>query len=116
MKTFLLTLLLILVIDFVWLGLVAKNFYKREIGFKRIKNWPVALIIYILLAIGITVFVNPKTFLMGALFGLIIYAVYDLTNFITLDSWSIKLVLVDILWGALLCGSISYLISKISLL
>jgi len=101
-------------IDFVWLGLIAREFYKKEIGFNKIKNWPVALLIYILLALGITLFVLPKSgyiFLWGALFGLITYSVYDLTNFITLDSWSIKLVLVDILWGTILCGGVSYIIN-----
>ena len=56
-----------------------------------------------------------KAALWGALFGFFTYATYDLTNLATLRSWPIKVVVVDIVWGTLLCtlvASLSYLIGR----
>ena len=116
---FLISLVLILIIDFVWLGLVAKKTYEKEIGdFYREKfNLWAALILYILLAIGVTFIVLGNiysttyfsTLFVGALFGLIVYGVYDLTNLAIIKNWPIKIVIIDILWGTFLLGITSFL-------
>ena len=72
--------------------------------------WPSAILVYFLLAIGVVFFVLPKAdnyvhaLLWGALFGFVVYGVYDLTNYALLDNWSLSITLIDMLWGAVLCG------------
>lgn len=119
MKPFLLALFVFLGIDFVWLGLVAKKFYDQELSaFSRVLKWPPALLAYLLLVLGIVFFVLPKApgggwsvFGWGALFGLIAYGVYDLVNLATLANWTLKMTVVDMLWGAAVCGLVSLIAS-----
>ena len=113
-------------IDMVWLGLVARNFYKQKLGFllSGNVNWIAALIFYFIFTAGILYFaVLPslkdaswhKALLNGALLGLLCYATYDLTNMATIDKWPIEVVIVDIIWGIVLTGSvatITYLIAS----
>jgi uncharacterized membrane protein len=75
-------------------------------------NVPAALGTWALLSAGIVVFVLPKSggavsaaFLYGALFGLLVYGVYDATNMAVLRGWPVSVAVVDVCWGALLCGS-----------
>ena len=106
------------VIDMIWLGLVAKNFYRNQIGFlmKSEVNWIAALIFYLLFVVGLVVFViapaiEKKSWihalLFGALFGLITYATYDLSNLATLKDWPLLVTIVDLVWGATLAASVS---------
>lgn len=122
---YLLTVPVFFLIDMVWLGVVAKRFYRRHLGnfLSDTVNWPAALIFYLLFIVGILVFaVLPgldknsfsHTLVMGILFGFFTYATYDLTNLATMKDWPIVIVIVDILWGMVLSGSvasISYLIA-----
>jgi uncharacterized membrane protein len=104
--------------DLVWLGLVAKNFYRNHIGFlmKSDINWTAAISFYLLFIVGLVLFVitpaiekNSWThaFLFGALFGLITYATYDLTNLATLKDWPLLVTIVDLAWGAVLAALVS---------
>jgi len=117
-------------IDMVWLGLVAKNFYKNQIGFLMTPNinWVAAIIFYLLFIVGLVLFViTPAVekgswmyaLLFGALFGLITYATYDLTNLATLKDWPLLITIVDLAWGAVLAASVSvvtyFIASKIGL-
>lgn len=113
-------------IDMIWLGLIANNFYKKHIGFLMTQevNWIAALIFYLLFIAGLVVFVIspaleksslPTALLLGALFGLITYATYDLTNLATIKNWPLLVTVVDLLWGMTLSASvsaISFLIAK----
>jgi uncharacterized membrane protein len=107
------------VLDFVWFGLVASNLYKKELGgLLRMKDGSIkpeilpAILVYFLIAALTTFFVVPKigaggilpAFLWGALAGLILYGVYDLTNLSFLKDWTITTSIVDIIWGAFMCG------------
>jgi len=105
-------------IDMVWLVLIARNFYKNQIGFlmKPEINWTPAILFYLLFLVGLVVFViSPalekkewtRALWSGALFGLITYATYDLTNLATLKDWPLAVVIVDMLWGSLLAASVS---------
>jgi uncharacterized membrane protein len=105
-------------IDMVWLGLVAKNFYRGQIGFlmKTDINWVAAISFYLLFIVGLVLFViTPAVekgswsyaLLYGILFGLITYATYDLTNLATLKDWPLFVTLVDLAWGAVLAASVS---------
>jgi uncharacterized membrane protein len=117
LKNFLTTLAIFLGIDSIWLGLIAKNFYDKELNpFARTLNLPVAFLPYLLIVFGILFFVLPKTggnttqaLFWGAFFGLIVYGVYDLVNLSTLADWSLKMAVVDILWGVIVCGFVSVL-------
>lgn len=105
-------------IDMVWLGLVAKNFYKSQIGFlmKPDINWTAAILFYLLFIVGLVLFVIAPAvekgswmyaLLFGALFGLITYATYDLTNLATLKDWPLLVTIVDLAWGATLGALVS---------
>jgi len=105
-------------IDMTWLGLVAKNFYRGQIGslMKDDINWTAAIIFYLLFIVGLVIFViTPAVekgswmhaLLFGALFGFIAYATYDLTNLATLKDWPLLVTVVDMMWGAVLAASVS---------
>lgn len=117
-KLYFIALPVFLAIDMIWLGLVAKGFYAKQIGFlmKTNINWTAAIIFYLLFITGLVVFViGPslekdswqQVLLLGALFGLITYATYDLTNLATIKNWPILVTVVDLLWGSFLSASIS---------
>ena len=105
-------------LDLLWFALVARQFYFEQLGNllrlsdgKLSPNYPAAVAVYILLALGVVYFVLPKAqgsliyaLLYGALFGLIAYGVYDFTNLATLQNWSLKVTLVDAAWGMFTCG------------
>ena len=106
------TTVVFLVLDFVWLGFIAKDFYRTQIGALMLEkpSLGVASAFYLLYAIGIVSFaVMPaletqswiRAMTSGALLGLVAYATYDLTNLATLRGWSAKLSLVDLAWGTL---------------
>lgn len=116
--TYLLTLVVFLGIDMVWLGIVAKNLYKKYLGsfLTPDVNWGAALFFYALFVIGILIFaVFPgiekqslvRTVVLGALFGLFTYATYDLTNFATLKGWPLTIVVIDIFWGMVLTATVA---------
>jgi len=115
----LIALFLIITIDFIWLGLISKKIYKKEIGkfYKKKFNLWAALILYFLLAVGVVFIVLnnnysttlSSTLLVGALFGLIVYGVYDLTNFAMMKNWPLKIVFIDMIWGTFLLGLTSFL-------
>ena len=103
-----------MVLDGVWLGLLMKNFYREQLApIVRLANggiapnWPAALVVYVLLGAGIALFVVPRASTvssaaaLGALFGLVVYGVYDFTNYSTLRQWPFVLALADTAWGAL---------------
>ena len=118
-KLYLASLAAFFVIDMLWLGLVARGFYRKQLGFLLSPNvnWVAAIIFYLLFVAGLLVFaVVPglqagsikKGLLLGALFGLLTYATYDLTNLATIKGWPLLVTLVDMVWGVLLATSVSY--------
>jgi len=119
-KLYIIALPVFFAIDMIWLGLVAKNFYKSQIGFlmKPDINWTAAILFYLLFIVGLVLFViMPATekaswmhaLLFGALFGLIAYATYDLTNLATLKDWPLLVTIVDLAWGATLGALVSFI-------
>ena len=111
---YLLTFAVFMVADLVWLSTVALNFYTGNIGASRMQIppiWPVAIAFYLLYVAGVLVIVVLpaahsgdmwKAVLFGALFGLVAYATYDLTNWSTLKDWPAIVSMVDMLWGTVL--------------
>lgn len=109
-KTYLFTLIPFLVLDAIWLGLVAPSFYKSQIGHLMADspNFLAAGIFYLLYVAGMVVFVTGRegtlkeTILRGAFFGFIAYATYDLTNLATFQGWPLLVTVVDLIWGTFL--------------
>ncbi|MFZ2523096.1 MAG: DUF2177 family protein [Minisyncoccia bacterium] len=129
-KLFAIALPVFFAIDMVWLGLVAKDFYRAQIGplMKADVNWAAAIIFYLIFIAGLVVFViSPAmekgtwtlALLYGALFGLVCYATYDLTNLAVAKDWPLLVTIVDLIWGAVLASSVSvatyFIASKIGL-
>ncbi|OGS71095.1 MAG: hypothetical protein A3F91_10295 [Flavobacteria bacterium RIFCSPLOWO2_12_FULL_35_11] len=117
-KLYLISLPVFFIIDMVWLALVAKGFYAKQIGFlmRPDINWAAAIIFYLLFIVGLVQFVITPALeknswmhalLFGALFGLITYATYDLTNLATLKDWPLLVTIVDLIWGAVLAAAVS---------
>lgn len=119
-KLYIVTLVTFLVIDMFWLGLVARGFYRKHLGFILASkpNWVAAVIFYLLFIGGLLIFVVVpgleansllKTIIHAALFGAITYATYDLTNLATIDKWPLIVTVVDLIWGS----TISVLVSLV---
>lgn len=104
--------------DMLWIGVVAKAFYAKQIGslLKPDVNWIAAILFYLLFITSLVIFVIApavqqgswtRAVLFGALFGLVCYATYDLTNLAVAKDWPLLITIVDLAWGALLAGSVS---------
>lgn len=103
--------------DLVWLGIVMRDFYRANVGHLMgdSVNWTPAVLFYFLYTAAILFFVvypttgKPLTTTLGvgALFGLSVYAVYNLTNMAALRGWPATLGTLDIVWGALLTAAVS---------
>lgn len=125
-KIYLITLPVFFAIDMLWLGIIARNFYQTQIGhlLRPSVNWTAAIIFYLMFIAGMIIFViSPAlekgswthALIYGALFGLITYATYDLTNLATLKDFPVTVAIVDMIWGAVLSASvctISYFLSS----
>ena len=119
MKTpaaYLATLLFFLAVDMLWLGFVAKDFYRASIGHLMGGgfNFPAAIAFYLIYIAGLMFFaVNPslasgdwqRAAFLGAALGFFCYATYDLTNLATLKDWPLGITLADIAWGTVLSGA-----------
>ncbi len=117
-KLYFIALPIFFALDMVWLGVAAKNFYIKQIGFlmKTNVNWVAAILFYLLFVVGLVVFVIApsvekdswvRALSLGALFGFISYATYDLTNLATVKDWPLALTIVDLIWGTVLGSTVS---------
>lgn len=111
----------LVVLDGLWLGFVMRDFYRRSLApVARMADgsldpvWPIAALVYPVLALGLTLFVadrargGAQAVAWGAMFGAVTFAVYDLTNHATLREWRAAMTLVDITWGAFSCGAAAW--------
>lgn len=115
---YLATLMVFTLVDLIWLGVVAKSFYRRELRTliaDQVRLLPAALF-YLCYPAGLVFFaVWPalqqadvlQAALLGGAFGFFAYATYDLTNWATLRDWTAKLTAVDLTWGTLLSAGTS---------
>jgi uncharacterized membrane protein len=103
-------------VDSIWLITMAPRLYKPEIGEVMADNFRLvpAIVFYLLYITGILVFaVRPgvaagswqTALVMGALFGFFCYMTYDMTNYATLRVWSLKVTILDLIWGTFLTGT-----------
>ena len=119
LEMYALTLAVFFIIDMVWLGVVAKGFYRKHLGamLSPKVNWGAAILFYLVFIVGLLVFViGPalaagaplQALAFGALFGFISYATYDLSNLATLKDWPMIVTVVDLVWGSVLGGAVSW--------
>jgi len=117
-KQYFVALLTFLMIDGIWLTVVAKDFYAKHLGYLMSKtpNLLAAGIFYLIYIFGVVVLVlSPalqkgslvSAILTGALFGFCAYATYDLTNLATIKDWPLIVTVVDLIWGTVLSASIA---------
>ena len=124
LKVYVAILPIFLAMDFFWLGIIMSKFYKNELGIlARVSNgsfkpvlWA-ACIVYILIPLGIVLFVLPRVsqenlastaIIWGFIYGAILYGVYDMTNYSLINKWPIRMSIVDILWGGTINAIVSY--------
>jgi uncharacterized membrane protein len=107
---YLATLIVLVPIDLVFLGLVARGFFAAQVGdmLGEIRPAP-AILFYLLYVVGILIFVSasvtataPSTLLYGALFGFFCYATFELTSLSLLKHWTWPVVIMDVTWGSLI--------------
>ena len=112
------SLAVFLALDAVWLGILAKDFYRIQLGpiLPLTLSLAPALIFYLLFTAGIVFFaVMPavqknslrSALLRGAFFGLVTYGTYDLTNHATIANWPIIVTVADMIWGSFLTAAVS---------
>jgi uncharacterized membrane protein len=127
---FLITFVIFMIIDLVWLGILMWPVYERYLGvfLRTPPNWPVAVLFYVLFIIGMMIFaindaLEKKSVKLasykGALFGFFTYMTYELTNWAVIANWPAGIVPIDILWGTVLsasvCGISTWICLKINL-
>lgn len=107
------TLLTLLVVDGVWLGVIAKDFYRSNLGHLMAENvnFIAAGLFYVIYPLGVVYFAGSAGLesgawrdatMRGAIFGFVAYATYDLSNWATLKAFPAQVAVVDIIWGAAL--------------
>ena len=125
-KTFFIAFAVFLGIDMLWLTVIAQKFYKAQIGHlmaDKAKLLPAAIFYVLFIAAMVYFVIAPalehqnltKLILSAAIFGLVTYATYDLTNMATLKDWPLLVTVVDLAWGtfiSLAVSLITYLIRK----
>lgn len=126
LKNYLITLVVFLSIDMVWLLVISKNLYAKHLGYLMTPNVNVAaaFAFYLIFVAGILFFViNPAlakesfqyALFVGMFFGLITYATYDLSNLATVKDWPVLITAIDLVWGTCLSGAtaaISYTVIR----
>jgi uncharacterized membrane protein len=118
-KAWLVTSVFFLAVDSVWLGVVAKSFYRGKLGFlmKDTVNFPVAASFYLIYAAAVVYLASmagfrdassAKAVYAGAVLGLAAYGTYDITNLATLKNWPMSVSAVDLIWGTALTALAAY--------
>ncbi|WP_420410164.1 DUF2177 family protein [Hoeflea sp.] len=108
-----------LVVDAIWLGLVAKGFYRDQLGGLMADqvNFPVAAVFYVMFSAAAVILASATALrtggtvldaaLLGAILGFAAYGTYDFTNLATLKNWPVAVTAVDIVWGTALTSAAS---------
>ncbi|RAP34808.1 DUF2177 domain-containing protein [Candidatus Marinamargulisbacteria bacterium SCGC AG-439-L15] len=113
-RIYLINLVSILILESIWLGVIAKPFFQKELSFflKPSFNLPPAILFYLLFTLGLTIFVSipsingnslVKGLQLATLFGLCTYATFDLTCYALFKNFPLSVVFVDLFWGTTLC-------------
>ena len=122
MNNEIISILILLILDFLWIGLFMKNRYQNEIkqiqGTQMSVNIAYAVVSYVLMAVGLVLFVLPNirsehrlldSLKYGFLFGIVVYGIYDFTAAALISKWNMTTAILDVLWG----GTVFFLASYI---
>lgn len=122
MKKEIISILILLILDFLWIGLFMKNRYQNEIkqiqGTQMSVNIAYAVVSYVLMAVGLVLFVLPNirsehrlldSLKYGFLFGIVVYGIYDFTAAAVISKWNMTTAILDVLWGGTVFFLASYL-------
>jgi len=118
LKSLLPTLVLFACLDYLWIGVLGKSLYLENLGSLLLVNGQTmtprllpAAVVYVLFAVMIWFIVLPLaknhtilSFGYGALLGLIVYGIYNMTNLAVIQAWTSKIAIIDSLWGIFLCA------------
>jgi uncharacterized membrane protein len=124
-KLYGIALVVFLAIDMVWLLVISKDLYAKELGYLMAPtvNLLPALIFYLLFIVGLVVFVIQPALtsksikdlvIKAVLFGLVTYATYDLTNLATIKDWPLLITIIDLIWGMTVSTLVAVATFKIS--
>jgi uncharacterized membrane protein len=124
LKLFAIALPTFLAIDLIWLGIVARPFYRSQLGplMRADVGWGAAFLFYGIFVAGIVILavwpaVEGESFsqaiFLGAVLGLVAYAAYDLTNLATLAGFPTAMAVVDLIWGTVLTAGVSAITFKV---
>lgn len=129
-KLFIPTYIILMIIDGLWLGFIVKEQHALWLGpllrdpqYWSMSHYVAAFKAWAFLALGMLIFVLPrvrnvdiaKTFGIGALFGLLVYGVFQMTCYAIIVNWPWQLVYADMAWGTFLCGVMAMIIHKLDL-
>lgn len=123
---YLITAVALLSVDIIWIGFIARGLYEKlVISVQKSPlrvNYIAAIITYILLVIGLVNFVINRrdlsiwwTVYYGMLFGAVVYGVFDFTNMSIFNNWNVSVAIIDVIWGAVLCGLVAGIVKYILL-
>lgn len=126
LKIYVISFILFIALDMLWLGIIARNLYREYLGFLLGDHVNViaGVVFYLIFISGLVFFViNPAveknssfySLLAGAFFGLVTYSTYELTNLAVVKKWPIEIVVIDIIWGVVLASTVSFLTYLISI-
>ena len=113
-----LTALVIILIDGLYIRTIlpyirqqVKKVQKKDL----VVRWYSLVIVYIILIVGLFYFIIApnKSVAEGAFFGAVVYGIFDFMNHTLFTGYSLPLVLVDMTWGTILCGTTTFIVKKI---
>ncbi len=119
-KKIILSIIILICLDYVYLSLLSSHFNQQIID---VQNSPLefrlipAIVCYAVLVFGLNYFVLQRngSVLDAVLLGLVIYTVYETTNMAIIKKCNIKSVLIDSIWGGILFGLTTLIISYINI-
>ena len=115
-------LVLTMIIDGIWINLVSKPLYLAAFSNIMLSpehmephQWMAAIIAWLVLVVGIVMFVLPQTkrtelkhaAALGALYGFVVYSTYEFTNYAIFKYWPISIVAMDVGWGCVFCAGLA---------
>jgi len=114
MIKYIVSAIILVLVDFIYLNII-KDFFGKQIikvqGFPMKVNLVGAILCYVILVLGINYFIiyQNKSILDAFLLGLLVYGVYETTNYALFSNWSVSTVIIDTLWGGILFALTTYL-------
>jgi uncharacterized membrane protein len=117
-KNMIITIIILLLLDLIYINCIYKTFSNQIYDIQNGSNMKInvigAIICYIFLSYGLNYFIlkDKKSTFDAFKLGLVIYGVYDTTNYATFEKWNYKFAIIDTLWGGILFYLTTFLMNK----